>query len=37
MLNKDSKTKRGGSRDSYDSHRIMGRSSLGSIQPRNLF
>lgn len=30
-LNRDS------SRDSYDSHRIIGRSSLGSIQPRNLF
>ena len=40
MLNKDgskSKRIRDSSRDSYDSHRIIGRSSLGSIQPKNLF
>jgi len=35
---KNKRNKRDGSRDSYDSHRILGRSSIGSnIQPRNLF
>jgi hypothetical protein len=28
---------RDASKESYDSHRIMGRSSMGNIQPRNLF
>lgn len=42
MLNKEGsgknkRTKRDNSRDSYDSHRILARSSIGSIQPRNLF
>jgi hypothetical protein len=40
MLNKDgsrSKRLRDSSRDSYDSHHIIGRSSLGNIQPKTLF
>lgn len=42
MLNKEGsgknkRAKRDNSRDSYDSHRILARSSIGSIQPRNLF
>ena len=36
-LSKNKRLARDSSRDSYDSHRIIGRSSLGSIQPRNLF
>lgn len=34
---KNKRAKRDNSRDSYDSHRILARSSIGSIQPRNLF
>lgn len=37
LESKNKRMKRDNSRDSYDSHRIKGRSSIGSIQPRNLF
>lgn len=36
-LSKNKRMNRENSRDSYDSHRIKGRSSIGTIQPRNLF